>query len=138
MTPVVWFLLLSLLAGLYVLGRWARRRPHDPWTQGLWSLVLSPRLDVSQMTRRELFESAAAFVTWTLLGIVLLQLAWLLATPQESTWAHALPVGVAVVLVSGAAAAAYMLTRGLLRRRAYLSRERFSEELAVMRYWICR
>lgn len=138
MTPAVCIALLGLVGGLYVLGRWARRRPQDAWVHALWDLAISPRLDVSQMTRRELFESAASFVTWTLLGILLLQLACLFATPPGSVWAHALPVGVGVVLVPGAGATLYMLARGLFRRRAYLSRERFSEELIVMRYWICR
>jgi hypothetical protein len=38
----------------------------------------------------------------------------------------------------GAGAALYMLLRGLLRRRAYLSRDRFSAELGLMPFWIKR
>lgn len=138
MTTAGWIALVGLLAGLYVLGRWARHRAHDARGHALWDLAISPRVDVSRMTRRELFESAASFVTWTLLGMLLLQLAWLLATPPDSPAADALRAGVGIVLVSGVCAALYMLARGLFRRRAYLSHERFSEELEVMRYWICR
>jgi hypothetical protein len=138
MTLIGSITLLGLFTGLYVLGRWARRRPHDTWVHALWDLALSPRTDVSHMTRRELFESAGSIVTWTLLGILLLELAWLFVMPSNSPWANALPVGVGIVLLSGAGATMYMLARGLFRRRAYLSHERFSEELAVMRYWICR
>ena len=107
--------LVGLLAGLYVLGRWARRRPHDAWVHALWDLAISPRTDVSHMTRRELFESAASFVTWTLLGILFLQVAWVFATPSDGRWADVLRVGVTVVLVCGAGATLYMVARGLFR-----------------------
>ena len=52
----------------------------------LWYLALGPRTDVSHMTRRELFESAGGFVTWTLLSVVALQLVLLSAPENGSLW----------------------------------------------------
>jgi len=127
-----------LIGGLYALGRWARRHPHDPWVYALWFLAVGPRTDVPHMTRRELLESAGSFVTWTLLTVIALQLV-LLSSPQNaSLWLQGLLFGLALLLLMGAFGALYMLLRGLLRRRAYLSRDRFSAELGLMPYWICR
>ena len=138
MTHSLWIVLAALLGGLYVLGRWARRHPHDPWVYALWYLALGPRTDVPDMTRRELFESAASFVTWTLGAVVALELL-LLASPQDApTWVQGVAFGLSLLLLMGAFGAVYMLLRGLLRRRAHLSRERFSAELGLMPFWIQR
>jgi hypothetical protein len=138
MTQPVWIALAALCGGLWALGHWARRNPRDPWVFALWYLALGPRTDVPDMTRRELFESAAAFVTWTLLAVVALELV-LLASPQNaSPWLQGVAFGLGLVLLMGAAAAAYMALRGLLRRRAYLSHDRFSAELGLMPFWIQR
>lgn len=138
MTQPLWIVLAVLLGGLYVLGRWARRHPHDPWVYALWYLALGPRTDVPDMTRRELFESAASFVTWTLLAVVALEIV-LLASPHDAPpWVQGIAFGLALLLLMGAFGAVYMLLRGLLRRRAHLSHERFSAELGLMPLWIQR
>lgn len=138
MTQPLWIALAVLLGGLYVLGRWARRHPHDPWVFALWYLALGPRTDVHDMTRRELFESAASFVTWTLLAVVALELV-LLSSPQDaSLWLQGIAFGLGLLLLMGAGGTVYMLVRGLLRRRAYLSHDRFSAELGLMPFWIHR
>jgi hypothetical protein len=138
MTPALWITVTVLCGGLYILGRWSRRHPHDPWVFALWYMALGPRTDVPHMTRRELFESAAAFVTWTLLSVVALQLVLLSSPGTASLWVQAVAFGLALFLMMGACGAVYMLVRALLRRRPYLSGSRFSAELGLMPYWIAR
>ncbi len=124
--------------GFYVLARWSRRNPDHPRVFALWYLAFGPRTDVADMTRRELFESAASFFSWTLLSIIVLQLL-LLSSPYEATpWLQGVIIGLALVLLMGACGALYLFVRGVLRRRAYLSRERFSSELHLMPFWVLR
>ena len=138
MTPVLWITVTVLFGGLYALGRWSRRHPHDPWVFALWYLALGPRTDVSYMTRRELFESAAGFVTWTLFSVIALQLVLLSSPETGSPWVQGVAFALALFLLMGACGALYMLVRALLRRRAYLSGGRFSAELGLMPFWIER
>lgn len=137
MTSCVLFVLLLLGGGLYALRRWSRRHPRDPWVYALWYLALGPRTDVAHMTRRELFESAAAFVTWTLLSVIALQ-AVMLAAPENSPWMQGVAFALGLFLLMGVCGALYMLVRGMLRRRAYLSHDRFSSELRLMPFWVRR
>jgi len=138
MSPTLWITVTALCGGLYALGRWSRRHPHDPWVFALWYLALGPRTDVPHMTRRELFESAGAFVTWTLFTVVALQLLLLSAPDSTSLWVQGIAFGLALFLLMGIGGAAYMLVRALLRRPVYLSDSRFSAELALMPFWIER
>jgi hypothetical protein len=138
MTPPLWLALVLLFGGLYALGRWSRRHPHDPWVYALWYLALGPRTDVADMTRRELFESAGSFVTWTLLCVIALQMVMLASPEHASPWLQGLSFGLGFVLVMGIFGALYMLLRAVLRRRAYLSRDRFSAELRLMPFWVRR
>jgi hypothetical protein len=138
MTAPLCIAIAVIVCGFYAIGRWARRNPDDPWVFALWYLAFGPRTDVADMTRRELFESAGSFVSWTLLSVIILQLV-LLWSPSEATpWTQGIVFGLGLVLLMGAAGAIYMLVRGLLRRRAYLSRERFSSELHLMPFWVVR
>jgi hypothetical protein len=136
MTAPLCIAIVLIACGFYAVGRWSRRNPNDPWVFALWYLGFGPRTDVAHMTRRELFESAGSFVSWTLLSVIVLQLV-LLSSPSDTTpWLQGIVFGLGVFLLMGAAGATYMLVRGLLRRRAYLSRERFSSELHLMPFWV--
>lgn len=136
MTPSVVLALLLLFGGLYALARWSRRNPHDPLVYALWYLALGPRTDVAHMTRRELFESAGSFVTWTLLSVIALQVVMLSSPDDASPWLEGLTFGLGFFLLMGAFGTVYMVVRALLRRRAYLSRDRFSAELRLMPFWV--
>lgn len=88
------------------------------------------------MVRQQRFDSAAAVVTWTLIGVVALQIGWLLLDHEAPRW---LPGqwGGALLLVGGTATAG-LLARAARRRRGHLSPARFANELSSMRYWVRR
>ncbi len=124
----------AVFGGIYLLTRWARRNPAELWVIVLYRLAIGPRTDVGNMTRRELFESAASFVTWALVCLNVLLLTGLLGFEkgkESSVAAQAGLFGASLFFGITALAALYLFTRGIFRRTS-------SGQMRPIHYWIQR